>query len=327
MFARIAQGELYSTQTDAMKPLVFENRPFSPGAALLTCLLCMLFGANAVAIKISLSGLSIFFAAGLRFGIAALVLMAWARLTGRPLGVPSGSRLALAGVCLLFSLQLALFYMGLNLTVASRATLLVNLQPFFMLFLAHAFIPGDRITPRKAVGLLLGFGGVACVFLDRQAGATLWQLGDAAILAAAFVWACNAVITKRLLTRLAPFQVVFYPMLLAAALYCLQALVCDDDLIVHSRWQVWAALLYQSLVTAAFGFVAWNTLLQRYGAVALHSFIFIMPVTGVLLGGLIMRDPITVNILLAGALIAVGLLVIHAKPPLRVPILHLGRNI
>ena len=36
---------------------------------------------------------------------------------------------------------------------------MVNLQPFFLLLLAHWFIPGDRITKKKVLGLIMGAGG------------------------------------------------------------------------------------------------------------------------------------------------------------------------
>ncbi|MGD8669395.1 MAG: DMT family transporter, partial [Desulfobacterales bacterium] len=87
------------------------------------------------------------------------------------------------------------------------------------------------------------------------------------------------------------------------------------------------ALLYQSLVTAAFGFVAWNTLLQKYGAVALHSFIFIMPISGVALGGLVLGEPITVKILIALALIVAGILIVHLKPRKAEPVYPIRKGI
>jgi drug/metabolite transporter (DMT)-like permease len=72
---------------------------------------------------------------------------------------------------------------------------------------------------------------------------------------------------------------------------------------------VLAAILYQGLITGGFGFVVWNMLLQRYGAVSLHTFMFIMPVVGVLLGVLILKEPITGNILMALILIGTGIFV------------------
>ncbi|MCK7483697.1 MAG: EamA family transporter [Candidatus Moduliflexus flocculans] len=60
---------------------------------------------------------------------------------------------------LLFTVQLSLVYVGFTMTSASRGALITNLQPFFLLFLAHFFLAGDRITLLKLIGLVLGFAG------------------------------------------------------------------------------------------------------------------------------------------------------------------------
>lgn len=70
-----------------------------------------------------------------------------------------------------------------------------------------------------------------------------------------------------------------------------------------------AAILFQGLVTGCFGFVVWNVLWQRYGAVSLHTFMLIMLVVGVLLGGLLLEEMITGNNLIALVLIGTGMLV------------------
>ena len=79
------------------------------------------------------------------------------------------------------------------------------------------------------------------------------------------------------------------------------------------------AILYQGLITGSFGIVAWNILLKRYGAVSLHTFLFIMPVVGVLLGGMMLNEPITGNILTALVLIGTGIFVAQLNQR---PILH-----
>jgi drug/metabolite transporter (DMT)-like permease len=73
------------------------------------------------------------------------------------------------------------------------------------------------------------------------------------------------------------------------------------------------SLLYQAVVSGSFGFIGWVTMLKKYGAVSLHSFIFIMPVAGVLLGGLVLGEPITPKILLALLLIVSGILIVNLK--------------
>lgn len=296
-------------------------------ASVFTACLCTLFGANAVAIKISLVGLGVFTTAGLRFGIATVAIGLWARITGRSFYIKKQQihQVLIVSVC--FAVQLSLFYLGLSKSNASRGTLMLNLQPFFTLFLAHFFIPDDRITARKAVGIFMGFSGVAFVFMEKKGITADFQIGDLMILTATFLWSCNAIYTKRIIHTFLPFHMVLYPMALAVPVFFLEGLLWDSAMIGHIDLKVFGALMYQSLVTASFGFVAWITMLQKYGAVALHSFLFIMPIAGVLLGGLVLGEPITWKILVALLLIVSGILVVHFKQEKLVPLFPLGRNV
>jgi len=304
-----------------------ENQELPFLAAIFTVFLCALFGANAVAIKISLSGLGVFTTAGLRFSMASVAVFIWARITGRSFHIKKGQIHQLLIISMMFTVQLSLFYLGISKSNASRATLMVNLQPFFTLFLAHFFISGDRITKRKTLGIMLGFTGVIFVFMEKKGVTTDFHAGDLIILFAAFLWACNAVYTKRIIHAFKPFHMVLYPMIFSVPFFFLEGFVWDSTMIAHVDAKIFCALLYQGLVAASFCFVAWITLLQKYGAVALHSFIFIMPVSGVLLGGLVLREPITVNIIIALLLIVSGILLVNFKQKKPIPLFPLGRNV
>jgi len=309
------------------QPYTPQNQELSFLAAVFTVCLCVLFGANAVAIKISLSGLGVFTTAGLRFSMASATIFLWARITGRSFKIKSGQVRQLLIISMVFTVQLSLFYLGLSKSNASRGTLMLNLQPFFTLFLAHYFIPGDRITKRKTLGILLGFTGLVFVFLEKKGVTADFKVGDLIILFAAFLWSCSAVYTKRIIHAFKPFHLVLYPMIFSAPLFFLEGFFWDDAMIAHVDAKVFCSLLYQSFVTASFCFVAWLTLLKKYGAVALHSFIFIMPVSGVLLGGLVLDEPITVNILIALLFVVAGILFVNFKQKKQIPLFPLGRNV
>jgi drug/metabolite transporter (DMT)-like permease len=182
-----------------------------------------------------------------------------------------------------------------------------------VLFLAHYFIPGDRITKRKLLGLFMGFTGMASVFLGKTGVTTDIQMGDFIILITAFLWACNTTYIKRIINEFDPFQIVLYPMIFSVPLFFIAGFVWDSAMIGHMNLKVLGSVIYQVVITASFGFVAWNSMLQRYGAVSLHSFLFIMPIAGVVLGGVVLGEPITFNILLALLLIVAGILVVNLK--------------
>lgn len=283
------------------------NQQITPVAALGPILLCIIFGANSVAIKISLAGVGAFTMAGLRFALAAAIIAIWARMNGHRFAVGRSEIGPLMIVSLLFTIQLSLFYVGLSRTLASRGVLVANAVPFFVLIFAHFFIPDDRINLRKICGMVLGFGGVAMVLVHKGGLGTGLYSGDGIIFTAAVIWAGNAVYTKTIIHRFRPFQLVLYPMLCAAPIQLAVGWLWDDGMIQYMDGSILMAIIYQSVICAAFGFVAWNTLLQRYGASTLHSFVFIMPIAGVAAGGLILNEPITPVLIAAVVMIAVGI--------------------
>ena len=290
------------------------NQELSPAAGLFAAFLCILLGSNAVAIKLAFTGMGVFTTASIRFAIAAGAIFLWARFTGRTIGLKKGQIHQVLIAAALFTAHLSLFYLGISKSNASRSTLLANLLPFFILFLAHFFIPGDRITGRKLSGILLGFGGVVVMFLENKGVAAEFQTGDLIILLAVIIWSSSAIYLKRIISTFIPFQLVLYSTLFSVPFFFFEALLWDGTMVSRLDAPVIGSLLYQSLITASFGFVAWNTMLQKYGAVSLHSFLFIMPIAGVAMGGLILGEPITFKILLALALIVSGILVVHRHP-------------
>ncbi len=289
-------------------------------------LLCTLFGANAVAIKVAFEGFGIFTAAVIRFSLAAIVIALWAVFSGRSFRLKKGQWRYLLIYSLLFTVQLSLFYTGLDRTYASRGTLLVNLLPFLILILAHFFLPNDRITRRNLIGLMLGFSGVVSVFVGKGVFSPDIRTGDVLVLAATFIWAGNTVFIKRVIGTFKPFHIVFYSMLFALPFFTLEAFWFDVVAFKGFSGRAVLGLAYQTFVTASFGFIAWNTLLKTYGAVALHSFVFIMPLVGVALSGWILNEPLYPNLWIALALIVAGILVVHCRSSEAMPVLPLRRN-
>jgi len=285
------------------------HSPLPLQASIFAIFLCVLFGANAVAIKFTLTGMGTFTAAAVRFSIAVVAIFLWTRFTRQSIRFRKGQAHQLLIISVLFVAQISMFYVGLSKTFASRGALIVNLVPFLVLLLSHFFTRDDRITLGKLLGILMGFSGMLFLFLQKRDISSELKTGDMIIFCATLLWACSGVYTKKIIQNFRPFQMVFYPLLVAVPFLYILAFLFDKPMMNAPGGGVVAAILYQGLITGSFGFVAWNMLLQRYGAVSLHTFIFIMPVVGVLLGGLLLKEPITGNILIALALIGTGIFV------------------
>lgn len=299
------------TNVDSLHPKAADQGlPLS--ASLFTAFLCILFGANAVAIKISLAGLGVFTTAGVRFAFGAITIYLWARYTGKKLAVTVTQFRRLTLLAIIFFVQLSLFYSGINRTTASHGTLIVNVLPFVVMILAHFFIPGDRISPRKISGLILGFSGVLVLFFDNIAMDRGALQGDLLIVLAVLIWGCHVVYIKKIIATFDPIQITLYPMLMAAPLFLISGFMFDGEMVRYIDISITQSMLYQIFVTASFGMVAWNTMIRKFGATALHSFVFIMPIAGVFLGVVLLDEPLTLNLIVSIVLVVAGLLVLHS---------------
>ncbi len=285
----------------------------SLGAAVFTVFLCVLFGANGVAMKLGYTGLGPFTSAGIRFTMASAILILWAKYKAISLTLSRLQWRLVMIQSLMFVFQVSGFHLGLKNTTASHAALIANILPFLILILAHFFIPGDRVTLKKGVGIVLGCIGVMILFFDAPDLETDLHKGDIIVLAAVMCWAVSAIYVKRIIGHFHAVQITLFPMILGLPLFYLNAWIWDGAMVTQVTPTVVKAILYQGVVTAGFGFVAWNTMLQRYGATALHSFVFIIPLAGVTNGVLFLDEPVTPHLLAAIVCVVAGIGVVNFR--------------
>ena len=215
---------------------------------------------------------------------------------------------------LIFYAQLSLFYLGLSRTTASHGTLIANILPFVVLVLAHYFIEEEFISLKKVIGLILGFCGVLLLLgdagqLDRDV-----LVGDLFVLSAVMIWGGNAIYTKRIIGSFHPSQITLYPVAISAPLFLLTALFLDREMVRYVDGSILTAMAYQAFVTASFGLIGWTMMIKRYGASTLHSFIFIMPISGVFFGVVMLGEPLTMGLIGSIVLVTVGLIVVNRIP-------------
>ncbi len=299
--------------------MTIKNADMNLGAALFIIFLCMLFGGNGVAMKLGYTGLDPYTSAGIRFTLASSLLIFWAKYKQIPLKLDASQIRMISIQCVLFLVQAAGFHLGLNHTTASHGALIANVLPFMVLILAHFFIPGDRITLKKAVGIILGFVGVVVLFFDEPDMNSDLQKGDILVMGAVVCWSISAVYVKRIIDRFNATQITLYPMSFSIPFFFIIGYIWDAPMVTDVTPTVVMAIFYQGAITAAFGFVAWNTMLQRFGATALHSFVFTVPLAGVTFGVLFLNEPVTPHLLTAIVCIVAGIVVVNMKRRKKTP--------
>lgn len=279
--------------------------------------LAMIWGAQMALIKIAAKEITPLFMSGIRSLVASTCLLVWLLIKRVPL-FPSKAIL-LHGIMtgLLFGLEFALIYVGLQHTMASRTYVLLYIAPFFVALEAHFFLKGDRLNSWKIIGLILAFAGIVSLFIRDFGGFSLRTiLGDLMIIAAGLAWGSTTVYVKKFLAhRTVPLQSLFYQVFFSAPFLFLLSAFLEKDVVTGLSPVTLFSVFYQCIMVAFIGYLVWYELIHRYPVSLLHGFSFLTPVIGVFLSGaIIMGEVIRPEMVLALILVSAGLLLLNKHP-------------
>lgn len=273
-----------------------------------------LLAANQVIVKITTAGLQPVFFAGARSALAVLFVWGWMVWKGRaPRYTPGtlGPGLLIGAV---FAVEFLCLFMALDLTTVSRAAIIFYSMPVWLGLAAHFGLPGERLTKVRALGLLLAFCGTAWAILDRGSSGGQGSLaGDLYALVGAFGWAGTAFIARRpRMAAVGPEMQLLWMVAVSAPMLLIVAPAFGPFLrAVEPMHWVW--LVFQAGVVVAGGFISWLWLLSRYPAATVASFSFLTPIFSLTLGWLLMGEHLGWSILVAGGLVAAGIILINRR--------------
>lgn len=220
------------------------------------------------------------------------------------------------GICLYYLLE----NIALTYTLASNVGVIISIAPFFTAILSHIFMKGEE---RFQAGFFIGFViAMAGICLISFSGSTL-QLspaGDLLALAAAFVWACYAVLTRKIgsfgyHTILTTRRVFFYGILFMIPALSLFGFEVKLSLFANPVYLF--NLLFLGLGASALCFVTWNLAVRLLGAVKTSVYIYMVPVITVAASALILHERITAMAAAGTVLTLAGLLLSEGKTLLK----------
>ena len=268
---------------------------------------------NQVVIKVTGGGFSPVFAAGIRSLGAVVILLLWMYLRGVSLRIPRAALPWAVASGLLFALEFLCLYTALDMTTVSRSSVIFYSMPLWLALASTVFLPDERLTRRKALGLALAFGGVVLALSDRGGGQVSWA-GDLLALCSALCWAGIVLLVRVTpLAEVPPEQQLISQVAVSAPVLLLLAPLFGPFLRDLQPIHV-AGMAFQIIGVASLGFLAWFWLMKRYPANSVASFSFISPVASVLMGWLLLGEQIAPSIWGALVLVAVGITLINRRP-------------
>ena len=274
-----------------------------------------LWGGNPVAVKLGLTVFPPMWSAFVRFFIATIFVVLWARYQGIRIWPRKGYLVTLLTVGSAFTVQITVMNIGFSLTSGTVASILQSTNPLFVALFAHFMISGDRLDLRKVTGLVLSFVGVALVLLKSTGLESIGVIGIGGfiVLASSMLLGLRLVLMVKPLRALDEVPVVFWMMVTGLAPFAAGGLLFETVHWENLGWIPVAGLLYQGIVIAGLGFLVFSYLMKRYSPSIVASFNFVSPLSGVLLSMLLLGDELTVSIVFGVVFVGAGLYLIAGR--------------
>lgn len=273
----------------------------------------LLLAVNQIIVKEVNTGLQPVFFAGARSALATVFVWGWLQyrgLWGRVRLADLGAGLAIGAI---FAVEFMALFLALDLTAVGRASVIFYSMPVWMGILGHFWLPGERLTRVRALGLLLAFAGTAWAILSKSpAGqANIW--GDLCALGGALGWAGTAFLARKTRLRQAGPEAQLFWMVLVSAPLMLLAAPFFGPLLREVTPMHWFWLLFQAAVVVTGGFISWLWLLSVYPTTTVASFSFLTPLFAIALGHLIFDEALVPGLLGAAVLVAAGIVLINRR--------------
>lgn len=253
-----------------------------------------------------------------RVAIGGALLYVVVRATGRRLPTGLSAWFAFAVMGLLNNvIPFSLIAWSQTEITGGLASILNATTPFFTLIVAHMFTRDERMTVARIIGVIIGFGGVATMIgVDLFVYADEHLLAQLAVLGAALSYALSAVYARRF-SRLGQPPLVSATGQFAAA----AGIMIPLSLFIDHPWTlpvpgpgVIGAILGLAALSTCLAYIIYYRILATAGAVNLMLVTFLIPVSAILLGALLLGEHLSVHHFLGMAAIGIGLAIIDGRP-------------
>lgn len=273
-------------------------------------LLCCIWGSTWLFIKIGLTDLPPFTFAGIRFVIAALilVLLIAIRRVPWPRSRSDWTLIAIVGF-LQFTLNYGLVFWGEQHIPSGLAAVLQAMFPLFGMVIAHFYLPQERMTLARILGVLLGVFGVAVIFSDQLSiGGTRALLGSLALVLSAFFGSYGNVLVKARGGKIDPMVLAAGQMIFGMVPLLAIGISLEGNPL-NLRWTGMAviSLMYLVVVGSVIAFALYYWLVRNMDVTNTMLIALVTPVVAVLLGMIVLHEQFNWRLLAGGACIISGL--------------------
>lgn len=204
-------------------------------------------------------------------------------------------------------------YVGLNLTTASDALLLMNLTPIFAVILASPIL-SEKITFEKVVGLILATVGAILIVANTTPefnAVGIWRLvGDLVVIVSTVFFAINGIAGKIAMKSVDAISTTFYSTLFVVPFIWISAILLDNVMVLFTMsLQAWIIVLWVGIVNTAIAFILYYESMKNIEASLVQIMLNLIAVWGVLMSVFVLDETVTYLQILGGAVTVVGVVI------------------
>ncbi len=203
-------------------------------------------------------------------------------------------------------------YIGLAMTTASDALILLNLTPIFAVILAVPLLK-EKITFDKILGLLLATIGVILIVVNTSTDYSAINLqrilGDIIVIVSTFFFAINGIAGKIAVKYENAVTVTFYSTLFAVPFIWMSAAFLEDVTVLFRMSAfTWLVIAWVAIVNTVMAFILYYHSMKYIEAGRVQITLNLIAVWGVLMSVLILHETITILQITGGFLTIVGVI-------------------
>lgn len=265
---------------------------------------CILWGSTYIAIRIGVSNFPPALFAAARFLTAGLINLTYCKIKGLP--YPEHAReygqMALVGLFLLCG-GTGLVVVASQWVHSGMSSLMIATQPLFMAVLESLLHKKNTLSARGWLGLLAGFGGVLLLVFSNQGTGAIDLRGAAVLLLAAFLWSSGSVYSKTIKPSGSIVSHIGLQMFSAGAVFVIIGLLTGEATKLNPPLKSILAVLYLVFFGSIVAYSCFFYVLQNWPASKTGTYTYVNPVVAMILGALILGEPVSMGALASAAVI------------------------
>jgi len=296
-----------------------EKKPSTATFVVAFTAIYLIWGSTYLGIRVAVSTMPPFAMAGARFFIAGLIMLAIVKARGAAWPTARQWRdHAIVGTFLLVGGN-GLTSWAERFTPSGITALIIGVQPIFMVLTEWAWRGGQRPNWAVFVGMALGIAGLAWLAAPDavvNGHAAINPLSVIAVTLACAFWAFGSIYSRNAKPAPPPFVASAIQMLCGSLMLMFTALVRGEYSQIN--WNAfsgasWLAFAYLILVGSLVGFSTFVWLMKHSTPARVSTYAYVNPVVAIILGALILHEPISPRIEVAALFIIAAVIIVTTQ--------------